>query len=50
MKITLQNENGTYSAEESGDTLTEVLELIERLVIAAGFSVEVGSLEIKEKN
>lgn len=50
MKLTLENENGVYSAQEGKDeaTLAEVLELVERLLIVAGYSVKAGTLDVKE--
>lgn len=50
MKLTLENENGIYTAEEKeAITIGDALELIERLLIAAGFQIERDSLDIKER-
>ena len=49
MKLTMEHEGNTYSAEDKDTvTLSEALELIERLLICAGFSIERDSLDVKE--
>lgn len=49
MKISMEHAGAVYSAQENVETLSDALELIERLLICAGFSVEIGSLDVKEK-
>ncbi len=51
MKLTLKTINGEYSVEEGSPdgTIEEVLELVERLLIVAGYSIKVGSLDVKEE-
>jgi hypothetical protein len=44
MKVTLENENGVYSVEESGISLDEVIELFNRVLLSAGYSLPKGSV------
>lgn len=47
MKITMEHEGGTYSVDEPEViTLDSALELIERLLTCAGFSIKSESLRI----
>ena len=50
MKITMEHEGGTYSVEEDEVVSVEgALELLERLLICAGFSIQPGTLELREE-
>lgn len=52
MKLTLEDHEGnSYSVEnKNAVTIGDALELIERLLICAGFSIERDSLDVKEKS
>ena len=49
MKITMEHEGNTYSVEErQAITVSDALELIERLLICAGFSIKRDSLNVDD--
>lgn len=49
MKLTIEHEGNIYSVEEKkAITISEALELIERLLICAGYSIERDSLDVRE--